>query len=364
MHDWLSGHQFFHIPVLRWAYAALVTLGGFLLTHGILRALSTRLRKLAARTGNSALTIMASVLKLTSATLLFLLFVLIGLYVLQPSPQVARWLDSLVFLVVGLQVGLWASHAIRAWTANSLSRTDAGAGNPVVMTMLSWFARTMVWALLLLALLDNVGVNVTAFIASLGIGGIAVALGLQNVLKDLFASLAIGLDKPFEIGEFIQFGDFLGTIVHVGIKTTRLRSLSGEEISISNSALLDQTIRNYSRMQTRRIVFGFGLPIDTPRGKVQQVIDAVRDIVGAAENTRLDRAHFQRFGPSSLDFEVVHIVQSPDYNVYMNIQQGINLALMERLEALGLAFAVPVRTLRAEGAVCVQGPEGGGSSAG
>jgi hypothetical protein len=114
MHDWLSGHQFFHIPVLRWAYAALVALGGFLLTHGVLRALSTRLRKLAARTGNTALTIMAAVLKLTSATLLFLLFVLIGLHALQPSPPVVRWLDSLVFLVVGLQVGLWASHAISA----------------------------------------------------------------------------------------------------------------------------------------------------------------------------------------------------------------------------------------------------------
>jgi len=364
MHDWLSGHQFFHVPVLRWAYAALVALGGFLLTRGILRALSTRLRKLATRAGNSALTIMASVLKLTSATLLFLLFVLIGLHVLQPSPQVVRWLDSLVFLVVSLQVGLWASHAIRAWTASSLGRAGAGAGNPVVVTMLGWFARTMVWALLLLAVLDNVGVNVTAFVASLGIGGIAVALGLQNVLKDLFASLAIGLDKPFEIGEFIQFGDFLGTIVHVGIKTTRIRSLSGEEISISNSMLLDQTIRNYSRMQTRRIVFGFGLPIDTPRDKVRQVIDAVREIVGAVENTRLDRAHFQRFGPSSLDFEVVHIVQSPDYNVYMDIQQGINLALMERLEALGLTFAVPVRTLRAEGAVHLLGQQGGGSPAG
>lgn len=364
MHDWLSEHQFFHIQVLRWAYAALVTLGGFLLARGVLRVVSTRLRKLAERTGSAALTIMASVLKLTSAALLFLLFVLIGLHVLQPSPQVTRWLDSLMFLVVGLQVGLWASHAISAWTASSLSRTGTGAGNPVVMTMLSWFARTMVWALLLLAVLDNVGVNVTAFVASLGIGGIAVALGLQNVLKDLFASLAIGLDKPFEIGEFIQFGDFLGTIAHVGIKTTRIRSLSGEEISISNSMLLDQTIRNYSRMQTRRIVFGFGLPIDTPRGKVEQVVEAVRDIVGAVENTRLDRAHFQRFGPSSLDFEVVHIVQSPDYNVYMDIQQGINLALMQRLEALELTFAVPVRTLRADGAVYVPAAEGGTSPAG
>ena len=355
MQDWLSDHQLFHIPVLRWAYAALVTLGGFLLTHAVLRAVSTRLRKLAQRTGSTALAILASVLKLTRASLLFLLFALIGLHMLAPSALVSRWLDSLIFLVVGLQVGLWASHAISTWTATSLSRTDAGAGNPVVMAMLSWFARTMVWALLLLAVLDNVGVNVTAFVASLGIGGVAVALGLQNILKDLFASLAIGLDKPFEIGEFIHFGDFLGTIVHVGIKTTRIRSLSGEEISISNSMLLDQTIRNYSRMQTRRIVFGFGLPLNTPRGKVRQVVDAVREVVGAVENTRLDRAHFQRFGPSSLDFEVVHIVQSPDYNVYMDIQQGINLALMERLEALGLEFAVPVRTLQMDGAVQVHG---------
>lgn len=349
MHDWLSSHQLFHVPVLRWAYAALVTLGGFLLVYSVLRMLSARLRKLAARTGSVALTILASVLKLTSATLLFLLFVLIGLQVLGLSAHAARWLDSLTFLVIGLQVGLWASHAIRAWTASRLTRADVSGGNPVVMSMLSWFARTMVWALLLLAVLDNVGVNVTAFVASLGIGGIALALGLQNVLKDLFASLAIGLDKPFEIGEFIQFEDFLGTISHVGIKTTRIRSLSGEEVSVGNAMLLDKTIRNYSRMATRRIVFSFGLPMNTPRDQLQQVVDDVRQLIQDTDKVVLDRAHFRGFGASSFDFEVVYIVQDADYGLYMDIQQGINLALMARLEARNLRFAVPVRQLRMDG---------------
>jgi small-conductance mechanosensitive channel len=346
MYDWLSAHQLFDVSLLRWLYAALIAFGGYVIVRTALRLLAGRLRKLSVRTSNLTLTALAKALDHTSAILVFLLFVLIGLHTITATGGIGRWLGYLAFLVAGLQIGLWMNAAIEAWTHGRLGRADASPTNPVVLSMLAWFARIVIWAIIALAVLGNMGMNITAFVASLGIGGIAVALGLQNVLKDLFASLSIGLDKPFGIGEYIAFDEFQGTVIHVGVKTTRIRSLSGEEISLSNSDLLAKTVRNYARMATRRIVFNFSVPLDTPREHVQQIVQIVRDICGGIDTIVLDRAHFKGFGASSLDFEVVYIVQNPDYGVYMDIQQRINLELMQRLEAIDVRFAVPVQTLR------------------
>jgi small-conductance mechanosensitive channel len=360
MYDWLATHHLLGASLLRWLYAALIAFGGYVVVRTALRLLARRLRKLSLRTSNLTLAALAKALDHTSATLVFLLFVCIGLHTIWPSTQVpggapgwvtaaggvGSWLNYLAFLVGGLQLGLWMNAAIEAWTHDRLGNVEARPTNPVVLTMLAWFARIVVWATIVLAVLGNMGMNITAFVASLGIGGVAVALALQNILKDLFASLSIGLDKPFEIGEYIAFGDYQGTVAHVGVKTTRIRSLSGEEVSIGNSDLLANTVRNYSRMRTRRIVFNFSVPIDTSREHAQQIVQMIRDICGGIGNIVLDRAHFKGFGDSSLDFEVVYIVQGPDYTMYMDIQQRINLELMQRLEAIDVHFAVPVQTLR------------------
>jgi small-conductance mechanosensitive channel len=344
MTDWLADARLFGIPLISWLLAALIALGGYLIVHTLVRALARHLDRLSGHRSD-ALAAVSSALHRTRSALVFVLFAVIGLGVLDLPAPTQTWLDRLAFLVAGLQIGLWTSAAIRSWTVARLADGEPET-NRVVTAMLGWFARILVWATLLLAVLANMGVNITAMVASLGIGGVAVALALQNVLGDLFASLSIGLDQPFVIGEFIQFGDFLGTITHVGVKTTRIRSLSGEEIAIGNANLLAQTIRNYSRMATRRIVFNFGIAMDTPREKLQQVIDDVREIVGAIDGIALDRAHFKGFGDSSFDFEVVYIVQSAEYNIYMDIQQRINLALVERFEARGVPFAIPTSKLR------------------
>jgi small-conductance mechanosensitive channel len=354
MYDWLAAHSLFDVSLLRWLYAALIAFGGYVVVRTALRLLAGRLRKLSVRASSPTLAALAKALDHTSSTLILLLFVLIGLHTIWPSPagaaqatrSVGTWLDHLAFLVAGLQVGLWMNAAIQAWTHDRLGHADQRPTNPVVLSMLAWFARIVVWAIIVLAVLGNMGMNITAFVASLGIGGVAVALGLQTVLKDLFASLSIGLDKPFEIGEYIAFGDYQGTVTHVGVKTTRIRSLSGEEVSIGNSDLLANTVRNYSRMRTRRIVFNFSVPIDTSREHAQQIVRILHEICGGIDNIVLDRAHFKGFGDSSLDFEVAYIVQNPDYGVYMDVQQRINLELMQRLEAIDVHFAVPVQTLR------------------
>jgi small-conductance mechanosensitive channel len=211
--------------------------------------------------------------------------------------------------------------------------------------MLSWIFKTIVWSIAVLSILANMGVNITAFVASLGVGGVAVALAVQNILSDLFASLAIGLDKPFVIGDFIIFGDVLGTVERVGLKTTHIRSLSGEQIVCGNTELLKNTIHNYKRMAERRVVFEFRVTYDTKADVVEKIPGIVKKAIAAESKARFDRAHFKGFGLSSLDFEVVYYVLDSSYNIYMDIQQSVNLYLMRELEAMDVSFAFPTMTL-------------------
>ncbi|MCJ2543199.1 mechanosensitive ion channel family protein [Thermostichus vulcanus] len=196
-----------------------------------------------------------------------------------------------------------------------------------------------------LFLLDNLGFDIAALVASLGIGGIAIALAAQGVLQDLFSYFSILMDRPFEIGDFVILGDFMGSVEYIGIKTTRLRSLSGEQIVIANTDMTGSRIRNYKRMQRRRVVFGFGVTYETPPDKLQEIPKLVKQIIEADSNAQFDRAHFAAYGDFSLNFEVVYFVLSPDFNLYMDVQERINLALKQAFQERGIQFAYPTRVL-------------------
>jgi small-conductance mechanosensitive channel len=223
------------------------------------------------------------------------------------------------------------------------------------LNALGFVGRILLWSVLLLMALANLGIQIGPLLAGLGVGGIAVALALQNILGDLFASLSIVLDKPFVVGDFVVVGDLAGTVEYVGLKTTRVRSLSGEQLVFSNSDLLSSRIRNYKRMQERRIAFTVGVTYQTARERLAEIPLIAREIIEAQENARFDRAHFKAFGAFSLDFEIVYYVLDPDYNAYMNVQQAINLALYERFEAAAIEFAFPTQTLILERAAA-RGP--------
>lgn len=229
-----------------------------------------------------------------------------------------------------------------------LKGREADPGSVATVKTMSAITNWVIFAGGVVFLLDNMGVNVSAVVAGLGIGGIAVALAAQAVLGDLFASFSIFLDKPFQPGDFIIVGDLMGTVEQIGIKTTRVRSLSGEQLVFSNADLTSSRIRNFKQMFERRALFQFGVVYQTPLDKVKRIPDMVREIIGGIGETRLDRANFFKFGDSSLDFEVVYYVKKPDYNIYMNCQERINLALMERFQKEGIEFAYPTRTLYIE----------------
>jgi small-conductance mechanosensitive channel len=243
-----------------------------------------------------------------------------------------------------IQAGIWVSTAMQIWLEN-YRKEEADGGHRMTMNALSFIGRLVLWATILLLILDNLGIDVTALVAGLGIGGVAVALAVQNILGDLFSSLSIVLDKPFVLGDFVIVGDLMGSVEHIGIKTTRVRSLSGEQLVFSNTDLLTSRIRNFGRMMERRVVFKVGVTYQTPPEKLEAVPGIIRNAIEALDKTRFDRSHFSAFGDFSLDFETVYYVLSPDYNLYMDIQQAINLEIFRRFADQGIEFAYPTQTL-------------------
>jgi len=213
------------------------------------------------------------------------------------------------------------------------------------VSSVGFITKILLWTIILLIALDNLGINISALVAGLGIGGIAVALAVQNILGDLFASFSIFLDKPFVIGDFIIVDTYLGTIEHIGLKTTRVRSLSGEQLVFANADLLKSRIRNYKRMYERRVVFTLGVIYQTSYEKLKKIPEIIQDIIEKQTQTRFDRAHFKEYGPYSLNFEIVYWVESPDYNLYMNIQQKTNLEIFQRFDDENIEFAYPSQSL-------------------
>ncbi|MEA1925062.1 MAG: mechanosensitive ion channel family protein [Candidatus Altiarchaeota archaeon] len=205
--------------------------------------------------------------------------------------------------------------------------------------------KTLVWGVVVIIILDNLGYDINALIAGLGIGGIAIALAIQNIAEDLFSSLSIHFDKPFVTGDFIIIGSDLGTVKKVGIKSTRIQTLHGEELVISNRELTSSRIHNYKSMEKRRVVFGFGVTYETPTEKLKRIPSIVQEVLASIDDVKLDRVHFKEFADFSLNFEVVYYVLSGGYNLYMDCQQAINLEIKERLEGEGVEMAYPTQTI-------------------
>lgn len=206
----------------------------------------------------------------------------------------------------------------------------------------------IVWIVGIIFLIDNLGYDITTLVAGLGIGGVAIALAAQVVLKDLFSYFVIFFDKPFEIGDFIIVDDKLGSVEYIGIKTTRIRALSGEQLVMSNTDLTDSRVQNYKRMEQRRVVFSLRVAYQTPSEKLKKIPGMVKDIILSQNLVKFDRAHFSSIGDSNLNFEFVYYVLSADYNVYMDIQQAINLAIMESFEKEHIEFAYPAQRIYLE----------------
>ncbi|HJV53974.1 MAG TPA: mechanosensitive ion channel family protein [Noviherbaspirillum sp.] len=329
------------------AFATLVTLL-VLLALMLVKGLTLRqLRRLAASGRLDFLSYPEQIVGATRLPFMLGVSLLAGASQLDLTPQHEKWLHYAWIIVLVTQIALWANRFISVAVQRAFEQhrqtNPSGATHLMVAGLV---ARIVLWSLAALVALDNLGFNITTLMASLGIGGIAVALAVQNILGDIFSSVSIALDKPFVIGDFIVVDGYMGTVEYVGLKTTRIRSLGGEQIVFSNTELLKNRIRNYKRMQERRVLFEFGIAYETPLEEIERIPRMVESIVREREpDTRFDRAHFRSYGESALQFEVVYYVLDPDYNKYMDIQQKINQELLRRFRERGIGFAHPIRTL-------------------
>ncbi len=231
-------------------------------------------------------------------------------------------------------------------TKEAIFRNDGEEdSNPSIIRLASKVLKILLWAGAVIIVLQNLGYNVSALVAGLGIGGVAIAFALQNVLTDIFASFSIYFDRPFQVGDYIVIGSDSGTVKKIGIKSTRIQTLQGQELVMSNKELTESRVNNYKKMEKRRISFPFGIEYGTSVEKLKKIPQIVKDVINKNELSQLDRVHFKEFGDSSLNFEVVYYLQSSDYNKYMDIQEKINLGLIEHFEREGIIFAYPTQTI-------------------
>lgn len=231
---------------------------------------------------------------------------------------------------------------IEYYVQKRMARTDDKRSQSVIQVIHS-LVSIILWAVAGLFVLSNLGVNITSLVAGLGIGGIAVALAAQNILGDLFSSLVIYFDKPFVPGDFVVVGDHKGTVQSIGIKTTRIKSVDGEEIVVPNKEMTSVALKNFGRMTERRVRFTFGVTYETPMIKMKKVAGIVKRAVQAQDKTRFDRVHFNGFGDSALNFEVVYFMKTKEYGEYMNVHQQVLLTIKERFEEEGIEMAYPTR---------------------
>lgn len=334
------------VTLQSWLTALAVMLGSLLALYLFKTIVVRRLQALAKKTDTEFDDVIADLLNRTH----FWFYLAVSLFfgsraVVLPEP-ITTPIRAVVVVAFFLQLAIWGTGFITYWVNRYREKMIAeDAAWATTIGAMGFVGKMVLWAVMVLLVLQNLGARIDTLIAGLGVGGIAVALAVQNILGDLFASLSIVIDKPFLIGDFITVDQFSGTVEHVGLKTTRIRSLSGEQLVISNGDLLKSRIRNYKRMQERRAVFLLNVTYGTSHEKLAKIPDIVRGIVESKEHARFDRAHFKEFGPYALTFEVVYWLTTPDYMAYMDTQQAVNLELVRRFEEEGIKFALPTQTL-------------------
>lgn len=254
----------------------------------------------------------------------------------------------LFYIVIVWEIINGLGKLVDYFAGKYLSQMEGGdkqGQSKAMVRAVNMIVKAILWAFGLTLILANLGVDVTSIIASLGIGGLAVALALQNVLRDIFSSFSIYIDKPFMIGDYIVVGEDSGTVEKIGMRSTRIRTLQGEEMVISNTELTDARVKNFKKMEKRRVAFELGVVYETKQDKLKAIPDIIKEIVMVVKGAEFDRCHFKSYGESSLNFEIVYYVRSAEYSDYMDINQAINLQIFERFAKEKIEFAYPTHTV-------------------
>ena len=330
-------------------YAAALAAGVifYLLLRSLIWLLRKRIEKFAAQPEVNSSDLVKDLLDHTSKLFIIWLSIYIGLRFLNIVPSVMTIIQTITNTILLVQVGFWSIELIEYWiTRRELGKDGKLKNQKGALVAISIISKVVVWTVVLVLVLENIpGIHITTLIASLGIGGIAIGLALQRILGDLFASLTISIDQPFVEGDAINIGDFSGTVEHIGLKSTRILSFTGEQLIFSNSDLLSSRIRNYQSMDHRMIVFALNVTYQTSLEDLKKIPQLVKDIIEAQKQVTFNRAHLKSYSDSAIVFEGVYTINTGDYTRYMDIQQSINLEIFNQFRQLDIHFAYPTQTV-------------------
>ncbi|MFN8581238.1 MAG: mechanosensitive ion channel family protein [Gemmatimonadaceae bacterium] len=331
--------------LLAGAVSALVALTLF----GVKKVVAGRLAALAQRTETEVDDVAVDLLRRTRVYFILVVSLVAALQVLDVPDRAREAARFLSVIALVLQTAVWGNGLIGFWLKEWAEKRGQDRSSATTIAAFGALARFVLWLVLGLVALQNLGINVTTLVTGLGITGVAVALAVQNILGDLFAALSIVVDKPFVVGDSIAVDTMVGKVEKIGLKTTRIRALSGEIVVFSNADLLRSRVRNWTLLQERRWVLTLGVAYDTPPAILAKIPGLLREIIQGVSRTRFDRSHFSQIGESWLEFETVYYVESAEYTVSMDVRQEIHLAVMRRFAAEGIVFAFPTRTVVVQG---------------
>jgi len=341
----ILAQEYYGNTVQHYAIALAIIMGSVVLVRLFRKRMLNQIKKWTQRTETKLDDYIIGGIEKFGLPILVFVAIYFGLTYLTFSEKADKFIDNAMIVVVTLYVIRMLSSFIRLSLESFIGKQEGGQEKLKQLNGIMLIVNAIIWAVGLLFLFDNLGYNVTTIIAGLGIGGIAIALAAQNILGDLFNYFVIFFDRPFEVGDFITVDDKKGTVEHIGIKTTRLLALNGEQLAFSNSDLTKSRIHNYKRMNRRRVVFTLNVVYTTKAEVLEKIPTMVEQIIKSVELTTFDRAHFASLGNYSLNFEVVYFIESSEYVDFMNVQQNINLKVFKAFTDAGIEFAYPTQTV-------------------
>lgn len=317
--------------------ATLIFIGLLILLKIFREIILAKLKKLAQKTQTDFDNVLIDIFRTIKPPFYLLASLYISIKTLV-IPSLVIKIINILFIIAIIYEIIHALEKIIDYSFKARGKEDNSIARTIKLII-----KICIWTFGIVLALSNLGVNITSLIAGLGIGGIAIALALQNILKDLFSSFSILLDKPFEVGDFIIVGKDMGTVEKIGIKTTRLRSLDGQQLIIANSELTDARVQNFKRLEKRRALFTLGVIYETQQEKLEKIPKLIQEIVESNESNEFDRCHFKSLGDFSLNFEVSYYVNTQDYKEYLDMVEKINLEIIKQFRKENIEFAYPTQ---------------------
>lgn len=343
--SYLKETAYFGNSLLKYCIDAVILIAGFAVLTIIRRIILTKILKITEKTSMRYDDVLFSSIRDHIVPFCYFLILYFCIFDLLHVPKLIIFLKAVIIIIGIFFVIRFIISLISAWLDNAQFRGDKSSIPNSTKTVIITTAKIILWIIGFLILLDNLGIKVSAFIAGLGIGGIAIAFAAQAVLVDIFSYFSIFFDKPFEVGDLISVNDLTGTVEHIGIKTTHIRNIMGEQVIMPNTSLTGSKLHNFKRMTERRMNIKLDVTYDTTYALLSEIPGVIKNIVEQTSPTRFGSCFFTEFMDSSLHFEIIYYVLSSDFAVAREIQQTINLNIKKTFEEMGIEFAFPTQTL-------------------